>query len=159
MDDRTPTTATDPELLTLSAELDAALTAGGADPGAAAPYTPSGASGGSIGRLDRHRRIAAALVMIAGGLVLLVTAAAIWLLEVLGALDGGLEELVASAALIVAAVFAVTAMLSGWGFGTGRRGARIPMVVVAVLCLPFLPVGTAVGVYVLWVVAAIARAR
>lgn len=55
--------------------------------------------------------------------------------------------LVASAALI----FGLPGMIAGWGMLRYKRWARILAIILSILNLPSFPLGTALGVYGLWV--------
>jgi hypothetical protein len=48
-------------------------------------------------------------------------------------------------------ILSLPSVLAGWGLLKGRSWARILTIILAILSLPNIPIGTAIGVYALWV--------
>ncbi|HEX6158778.1 MAG TPA: hypothetical protein VF111_01345 [Thermoanaerobaculia bacterium] len=48
-------------------------------------------------------------------------------------------------------ILSIPSLLAGWGLSKGKSWARILTIVLAILNLPGFPLGTALGVYALWV--------
>jgi hypothetical protein len=115
--------------------------------------------------MREHVRILGILNMVVGGLaavagvvVLVVMGSVAKLLTVSGAIN---DQDAATAAPIVAIVgvciasfllvIAAPALVGGWGLLNFRPWSRILMIVVSILHLFHIPIGTALGVYGLWV--------
>jgi hypothetical protein len=115
--------------------------------------------------MREHVRILGILNLVVGGLaavagvvVLLVMGSVAKLLTVSGAIS---DQDAATAAPIIAIVgvciasfllvIAAPALVGGWGLLNFRPWSRILMIIVSILHLFHIPIGTALGVYGLWV--------
>jgi hypothetical protein len=95
------------------------------------------------------------LIVLAGGIVLLVFGGIAGFLG----LSSGNDSVVAAPimALIgvciafLVALVGIPGIIGGWGLLNYKGWARILMIVVSILHLPSIPVGTALGVYGIWV--------
>jgi hypothetical protein len=96
-----------------------------------------------------------------GGLVVLLAAGSIASLIMMGLQDSGDAENARIAAPIVGVVgvivgvfllaLAIPAILGGWGLLNYRSWSRVLMIVISGLSLLHFPIGTALGIYGLWV--------
>jgi hypothetical protein len=96
-----------------------------------------------------------------GGLIVLLATGSIASLIVMGLQDSGEAENARIAAPIIGVigvvigvfllVLALPAILGGWGLMNYRSWSRILMIVVSGLSLLHFPLGTALGIYGLWV--------
>jgi hypothetical protein len=96
-----------------------------------------------------------------GGLVVLLAAGSIASIIAMGLQDSGEAENARLAAPIVGVVgviigiflvaLAVPAILGGWGLLNYKSWSRILMIVISGLSLLHFPIGTALGIYGLWV--------
>lgn len=109
-----------------------------------------------------HLRIAAALLLFAGGVLTVSAMLAPWLFDAFAATirespDEGAELGAAALGLtgrllsVISAVFAVSCLACGWGILKRKRWSRIAGSALAAIFLLYLPVGTIVGAYLLWV--------
>jgi hypothetical protein len=64
-------------------------------------------------------------------------------MPILGALGGFL--------FVMCALFSIPAILAGWGLLQFREWARILTIILSILDLLNIPIGTAIGIYSLWV--------
>lgn len=56
-----------------------------------------------------------------------------------------------TAVAVLVAIMSLPSILTGWGLSKGKSWARILTIILAILNLPGFPLGTALGVYALWV--------
>lgn len=133
-----PKTGPDAELAALSRELEAALGA------------PREAAAVADADVDGHRRIVGGLTIALAAVVLLLARALLLALAAwfdVAEPGGPASALVWTGALIGASAMAVT----GWFVMAGRPWARVPLWLIAAGSLFLVPVGTAYGIYAIWV--------
>jgi hypothetical protein len=106
--------------------------------------------------MEEHVRALGVIYVILGVLHLLVGAAMLVLMIGIGAASGDREAawIVSGVGLFVGGIIAVLAIptiITGIGLQRFRPWSRIVAVILAILNLSSFPVGTAVGIYALWV--------
>ena len=106
--------------------------------------------------MEEHVRALGVIYVILGVLHLLVGAAMLVLMIGIGAASGDREAawIVSGVGLFVGGIIAVLAIptiFTGIGLQRFRPWSRIVAVILAILNLSSFPVGTAVGIYALWV--------
>jgi hypothetical protein len=108
-------------------------------------------------RMKTHTRIAGWLLVVNYALMLLGALLAFAIIAMVRGLVGEdptalqVLEIVGTVIPVMFLVFAVPGILAGIGLLTGKPWARILAIVMAALALTNVPVGTAIGGYVLWV--------
>lgn len=103
-------------------------------------------------RMETHVRLLGILNLVWGGLVALVALVAIPLIT--GINFGTPPQHMASVMGLVLLLFlglAALGLVTGWGLLNRKPWARVLTFVVAVPSLPSFPLGTAFGVYAIWV--------
>jgi len=109
-----------------------------------------------------HLRIAASLFLAAGLLLAVSAASSSWLFDRfaahIAATDDETAQLGAAAVGLTgrflatgSAVLFIPVAATGWGILTRRRWARLTGIVFAAILVVFIPVGTVIGAYLLWV--------
>jgi hypothetical protein len=106
--------------------------------------------------LQLHVNILAWLLIISHALFLLLGIGLFLLLTGVGAASGdgtamAVLSIVGSVLGLFFAVLALPGMLAGFGLLAGRSWGRLLSLVVGILGLVNFPVGTAIGIYALWV--------
>lgn len=114
--------------------------------------------------MEQHIKILSILFMILGALGLL--AAVIMLITGAGAAaaigaqagtdpDAAKGAMAAGGCMTAVAIFvgvlSLPSILAGWGLMKRKSWARVLAIIVSILSLPSFPLGTAIGVYGLWV--------
>jgi hypothetical protein len=108
--------------------------------------------------MKTHIQIVAALNIAAGALYLLIAGGFLFFIGMAGGIAAFQGEHAAAGVLgiIMIALFALFAVISlpsilaGWGLFAGKSWARPLALVLAILHLPNVPFGTALGIYTLW---------
>lgn len=102
-----------------------------------------------------HVKVLGWLYIIGNGLMLLFAVLGGGLAAVGGLLSGDADAAAAGGIMgilaVVFALFAIPGMLIGWGLLNYKNWARILGIVFGVLNLINIPIGTAIGIYSLWV--------
>ncbi len=109
-----------------------------------------------------HLRIAASLFLAAGLLLAVSAASSSWLFDRfaahIAAADDETAQLGAAAVGLTgrflatgSAVLFIPVAATGWGILTRRRWARLTGIVFAAIVVVFVPIGTVIGAYLLWV--------
>jgi hypothetical protein len=109
-----------------------------------------------------HVKILGILNMVWGGLIVLVGGIVLLFFGGIAGflgLSSGNDSVVAAPIMaiigvvisIAIALIGIPAILGGWGLLNFKSWARILMIIVSILHLPSVPVGTALGVYGIWV--------
>jgi hypothetical protein len=112
--------------------------------------------------MSTHLRVLAILFIVAGVAVALIALFSSFFFGALAVLAGSSQEegagigaavlgLTGAAVTIAALLFAVPAIIAGWGLTQRRRWARILAIVLAAIALIEFPAGTIFGAYALWV--------
>ncbi|HEX5177071.1 MAG TPA: hypothetical protein VFV83_08585 [Chthoniobacteraceae bacterium] len=108
--------------------------------------------------MKTHIQIVAALNIAAGALYLLIAAGVLFFVGMAGGIAAfqgehaaaGVLGIIMIALCALFAVIALPSILAGWGLFTGKNWARPLALVLAILHLPNVPFGTALGIYTLW---------
>jgi hypothetical protein len=114
------------------------------------------------GSAKSHIQIVAGLNIAAGALYLLIAFGLFAIFGLVGGVvaangepgAGGVIGFIAAFFSIFLAVLGLPSIIAGWGLFLGKGWARILTIVLAILHLPNVPIGTALGVYSLWVLLA-----
>lgn len=106
--------------------------------------------------MAQHVRIVAWLLIVYGAIMLLIGAGLAFLIFGGGVLSGDRTAMLATGgvAVFVACVLFILAIpnfIAAWGLFAFRPWARVVAIILAVLHLFSFPVGTAIGIYALWV--------
>jgi len=115
----------------------------------------------SQGRLERHLRTLGILWIVVGALFLIPSFALLMMASVAHVVIPGTEEVARVLgppllSIIAAMLFLLAAgqICVGWGLMQRQRWARTAAVILGILSLFHPPVGTALGIYTLWVLLA-----
>ena len=109
--------------------------------------------------MKTHIQIVAALNLAAGALYLIAAAIVFGVMAMAGtiAISQGAPHMVGGVLAIVAigiasflAVLGLPSVIGGWALFANKSWARPLLLVLAVLHLPNIPFGTALGIYTLW---------
>jgi len=114
------------------------------------------------GSAKSHLQIVAGLNIAAGALYLLIALLIFAFFGVIGGVvaangelgAGSLIGFIAAFVGIFLAALGLPSIIAGWGLFLGKEWARVLTIVLAILHLPNVPIGTALGVYSLWVLLA-----
>jgi hypothetical protein len=114
------------------------------------------------GSAKSHVQIVAGLNIAAGALYLLIGIVVFLFLGAIGGIvaaqgepgAGGIIAMIAGCVSIFLMVLGLPSIIAGWGLFLGKEWARILTIVLAILHLFNVPIGTALGVYTLWVLLA-----
>ena len=109
--------------------------------------------------MKSHVQIVAGLNIAAGALYLLGAFALFAFFGLIGGVvaangepgAGGIIGAIAAFLSVFLVLLGLPSIIAGWGLFLGKGWARILTIVLAVLHLPNVPIGTALGVYSLWV--------
>src|SRR5689334_19350007 len=106
--------------------------------------------------LQQHVQILGWLLMVSNAVFLGIGAFVFVLLTSIGAVSGdqtawAVLSVVGTSVGLLLALLALPGMAAGYGLLKGRSWGRVLAIVVAILSLLNFPIGTAIGVYALWV--------
>ena len=106
--------------------------------------------------LESHVRLLGLIHLISNGIFLVIGAFLFMLLTGIGVATGereamGFLTVVGTSLAGLMALLGLPGMLAGYGLLKRKSWARILAIVVGVLGLPNFPVGTAIGLYTIWV--------
>src|SRR5689334_22149460 len=106
--------------------------------------------------VQQHIQILGWLLVVGHALFLAIGVFVFVLLTSIGAVSGdptawAVLSVVGTSVGLLLAILALPGMLAGYGLLKGRPWGRVLAIVVAILGLINFPVGTAIGIYALWV--------
>lgn len=107
-------------------------------------------------QMKLHTTILGWLFIVEHGLLLLFGVIGFLLMTGIGAASGEPEALavlsvIGTSAILLFAVLAAPGLAAGYGLLRHKAWGRILAIVMAILGLPAVPIGTAIGIYALWV--------
>jgi len=106
--------------------------------------------------MEKHLQILALLYIVIGVLHLLISVTVLFLFGGIGAMTGEpnavlILTLVGSFIAFMALITSVPGIIGGIGLMKKKSWARILLIIVGIINIPSMPLGTALGVYTLWV--------
>lgn len=106
--------------------------------------------------MDKHIKILGILYIISGILTLLACGVAFVLVGGSGLITGNETAILATGAVslvvgMIGLIFGLPVIITGWGLLQKKSWARILTIILGVLNLFAFPIGTALGIYSLWV--------
>jgi len=106
--------------------------------------------------MDNHVRILGLVYLVYHAIALIIGVLAFFLLSGIGIISGdvqaaGILGLIGTAIAVFMAVLAAPGLLAGFGLLARKNWGRILAIILGCLHLLEVPIGTALGVYTLWV--------